>query len=37
MEASPEYCGIARHRIETELHSYKAEVEIRRRQESAAA
>lgn len=33
IEASAEYCGIAKHRIETELGPYKAELEKRRRQE----
>jgi DNA modification methylase len=35
IEASPEYCGIAKHRIDTELGPYKAELEERRQQEGA--
>jgi len=33
IEASPEYCGIAKHRIDTELGPYKAELEKRRKLE----
>ena len=33
IEASAEYCGIAKHRIETELGPYQAELEKRRKQE----
>jgi DNA modification methylase len=35
IEASEEYCGIAKHRIDTELGPYKAELEKRRQQEGA--
>lgn len=37
IEANPEYCGIAKHRIETELEPYKAELAERRRREREAA
>jgi len=33
IETSTEYCGIAKHRIETELGPYQAELEKRRKQE----
>jgi site-specific DNA-methyltransferase (adenine-specific) len=36
IEANADYCGIAKHRIETELEPYKAELEKRRRQRAAA-
>ena len=36
IEANPDYCAIAKHRIETELEPYKAELEKRRRKERAA-
>ena len=35
IEASEEYCGIAKHQIDTELGPYKAELEERRQQEGA--
>jgi DNA modification methylase len=35
IEASAEHCGIAKHRIDTELGPYKAELEKRREQEDA--
>jgi DNA modification methylase len=37
IEANPDYCAIAKHRIETELQPYKAKLEKRRRQERTAA
>jgi len=35
IEASEEYCGIAKHRIDAELGPYRAELEKRRKQEGA--
>jgi DNA modification methylase len=36
IEANPEYCGVAKHRVGTELEPYKAELEEHRRQEREA-
>jgi DNA modification methylase len=33
IEANAEYCGMAKHRIDTELEPYRAELENRRRRD----